>query len=266
MKEFKENTADFALVIGGSQGLGLATVHKLLQEGIPVIAVHRDMRKDLAGIQVHFDRFTGMEVPFYSIHKDAIQEKGQEEILNEIKGILKPDQKIRLLVHSIAKGNLKPMDPGEGVAALSDVDFKLTGEAMAYSIYKWVQLLFRENLFSGDSRLVAFTSEGSNRVIPGYGAVAAAKAAMEAIIRQIAVEYAPRGLRANCVQAGVTPTASMKRIPGSAELLAHSTDRNPLGRLTRPEDVANAVYLLSRSEAAWITGTVIKVDGGESLC
>lgn len=256
----------FALVLGGSQGLGLATVRKLLLEGVPVIAVHRDLRKDMPQIETDFASLSDGNTPFYSLHMDAIQEKGCVEILKEIKKILGPDGKVRLLVHSIAKGNLKPMDPISDVPTLSEVDFKITGEAMAYNVYTWVQLLFQEGLFSLDARVVAFTSEGSSRVIPGYGAVAAAKAAMEAIIRQIAVEFAPRGLRANCLQAGVTPTASMKRIPGSKDILEGTARRNPSGRLTTPEDVADVVYLLSRPEASWINGTIIKVDGGESLC
>jgi len=257
---------DFALVLGGSQGLGLATVRKLLLEGIPVIAVHRDMRKDMKQIAVEFDSLSGGSTPFYSIHKDAIKEKGQVEILREIKKILGQDAKVRLLVHSIAKGNLKPMTSDSQVPTLSGEDFVLTGEAMAYNMYRWVKLLFREGLFASNPSVIAFTSEGSSKVIPGYGAVAAAKATLEAIIRQLAVEFAPRGLRANGLQAGVTPTDSMKRIPGSAEILERTAQRNPSGRLTRPEDVADVVYLLSRHEAAWINGAIIKVDGGESLC
>ena len=260
------HTKDFAVVLGGSQGLGLATVRKLLVEGIPVIAVHRDMRKDMKQIAVEFDSLSGGSTPFYSIHKDAIKEKGQVEILREIKKILGQDAKVRLLVHSIAKGNLKPMTSDSQVPTLSGEDFVLTGEAMAYNMYRWVKLLFREGLFASNPSVIAFTSEGSSRVIPGYGAVAAAKATLEAIIRQLAVEFAPRGLRANGLQAGVTPTDSMKRIPGSAEILERTAQRNPSGRLTRPEDVADVVYLLSRPEAAWINGAIIKVDGGESLC
>ncbi|MGB5315935.1 MAG: SDR family oxidoreductase [Robiginitalea sp.] len=257
---------NFAVVIGGSQGLGLATVRKLLIENIPVIAVHRDMRKDMEQITVDFASFSGGSTPFFAIHKDAIQEKGRLEILQEIKKILGHDGKIGLLVHSIARGNLKPMAANSQFPALSEADFKITGEAMAYNVYNWVSLLFRESLFSSNPKVIAFTSEGSSRVIPGYGAVAAAKASMEAIIRQIAVEFAPHGMRANCLQAGVTPTDSMKRIPGSAEILERTAKRNPSGRLTRPEDIANVVYLLSRPEAAWINGTILKVDGGESLC
>lgn len=264
--EGNQDIQNFALVIGGSRGLGLATVRKLLMEGIPVIAVHRDLRKDMEEISTRFKEFSNLGTPFYAIHRDAIQEKGQEAILSDLREILGPSHKIRILVHSIARGNLKPMVPVSGSPPLGEEDFRITGEAMAYNVYKWVQLLFGKGLFCEDSRVIAFTSEGSSRVIPGYGAVAAAKAAMEAIIRQVAVEFGPEGLRANCIQAGVTPTDSMKKIPGSDKILARSAARNPLGRITTSEDVANAAYLLSRPEASWINGTILKVDGGESLC
>jgi enoyl-[acyl-carrier protein] reductase I len=95
--------------------------------------------------------------------------------------------------------------------------------------------------------------------------VSAAKAALEAITRSIALEYAPFGIRANCIQAGVTDTVSLRRIPGSEALKAHSITRNPFNRLTTPRDVANVVYLLCKDEAAWINGVVLPVDGGEQI-
>ena len=73
------------------------------------------------------------------------------------------------------------------------------------------------------------------------------------------------GIKANCIQAGVTETKSLRMIPGYQKIIENAMQRNPNNRLTTPEDVANAVYLLTTDEAKWITGTVIKVDGGESL-
>ncbi|MDX1333867.1 MAG: SDR family oxidoreductase, partial [Robiginitalea sp.] len=140
------------------------------------------------------------------------------------------------------------------------------GEAMSYNLYTWVRSLEREGVFATDTRIIAFTSEGNKRVIPGYGAVAAAKASLEAMVRQIAVEFAHRGIRANCIQAGVTDTDSLRQIPGHDRLIEATRRRNPFKRLTRPSEVADAVYLLCREEASWITGNVLKADGGESLC
>ena len=136
---------------------------------------------------------------------------------------------------------------------------------MAVCFYDWVQHLFAEKLFAKDTRLISFTSEGNQKAWPNYAAVSAAKAALEAITRNIALEFAPHGIRANCIQAGVTDTASFRMIPASEILKEQSLLRNPFGRLTTPEDVANVVYLLCRKEAAWINGTVIPVDGGEHI-
>ena len=113
--------------------------------------------------------------------------------------------------------------------------------------------------------VIAFTSEGSRKAWPGYAAVGAAKAALESMVRSMALEYASKGLRCNCVQAGVTKTPSSALIPGFEQLAEESRRRNPYGRLTLPEDVGNAVSLLVKEEALWINGAVIPVDGGESI-
>ena len=98
-----------------------------------------------------------------------------------------------------------------------------------------------------------------------YEAVSAAKVSLEAITRSISLEFAPYGIKANCIQAGVTETTSFRMIPGSDKIKEITIQRNPFNRLTRAEDVANVVYLLSKEEASWINGTVIPVDGGEHL-
>ena len=262
----RQKTGEHALILGGSRGLGLAAAEKLLSGGIPVIAVHRDRRKLLAEVEEDFARLKKGNTPFYPIHRDALGEAGRSAVLAEVKSVLGGSGQIRFLLHSIARGNLKHLVPRKGESPLTATDYALTAEAMAYNLYDWVQTLHREGLFARDSRVLAFTSEGSSRVIPGYGAVAAAKASLEAIVRQIAVEFAPQGLKANCIQAGVVETESLRQLPHSEAIVRESLRRNPSGRLTTPMDVAGVVYLLTRPEAAWITGTVIRVDGGESLC
>ena len=81
----------------------------------------------------------------------------------------------------------------------------------------------------------------------------------------MAVELAPYGIRSNLIQAGVSDTQGLRAIPGSEHLKAQALARNPFGRLTTPRDVANAIYLLCRDEAAWINGEIIRVDGGEHV-
>ena len=144
-------------------------------------------------------------------------------------------------------------------------DFQLTIDAMAISLYDWTKDLLAADVFASDARIISFTSEGSQKAWKNYAAVSAAKAALEAISRSIALEMAPFGIRANCIMAGVTDTASLRLIPGADTLLKHSQERNPFSRLTTPDDVANVVYLLCKDEAAWINGAVIPVNGGEHL-
>ena len=84
-------------------------------------------------------------------------------------------------------------------------------------------------------------------------------------MRNMALEFAKDGITSNCIQAGATETPSFAMIPGNEQLAAVAKKRNPFHRLTTPEDVANGVYLLVQDEAKWINGTVVKVDGGESI-
>jgi enoyl-[acyl-carrier-protein] reductase (NADH) len=79
----------------------------------------------------------------------------------------------------------------------------------------------------------------------------------------MAIELSKYGLKTNLIQAGISDTPSMKRIPASEKLIEMSIERNPLGRMTKPADVANVIYLLCTDEASWINGSVIHVDGGE---
>jgi NAD(P)-dependent dehydrogenase (short-subunit alcohol dehydrogenase family) len=144
-------------------------------------------------------------------------------------------------------------------------DFARTIHCMGTSLLDWVQHLHREGLFAADPRVFGLTSEGNEVAWKGYAAVSAAKVSLEALARSIAMEYAPYGLRCNVLQPGVTETPALAAIPGSDRLKASARLKNPFRRLTTPRDVANVVYLMCLDEAAWINGTVIRVDGGEHV-
>jgi enoyl-[acyl-carrier protein] reductase I len=263
MKEF-ENTNYWALILGGSSGLGLATAQKLAQHGMNICVVYRASRNQDDAIKQEFKRIRESGVEVIAFNVDAFNKQKQDKVIAELKSTFKEDDKIRALVHSVAKGNLKPMVSNDG-PALDSKDFVLTIEAMGISLYNWTKALYEANLFAEDSRIISFTSEGNSKAWPNYAAVSAAKVTLEAITRNIALEFASHGIKANCIQAGVTDTTSLRMIPGSDKLKKHSLKRNPNNRLTQPEDVANAAYLLCKDEAKWITGTVIPVDGGEHL-
>ena len=263
MKEFKDKKY-WALILGGSSGLGLATAKKLAKHGMNICIVHRNSRMQEDTIAKEFEIIKQEGVQFKTFNSDAFKAEKRENITHELKSILGDDQKIRTMVHSVAKGNLKPMVSTEK-SVLKQDDFALTIQAMGISLYDWTKAIFDAKLFAKDARILSFTSEGNSKAWQNYAAVSAAKVTLEAITRNIALEFAEYGIKANCIQAGVTDTASLRMIPGSEQIINHTLKRNPNKRLTTPEDVANAVYILTKDEASWITGTIIPVDGGEHL-
>jgi len=266
MKEFKDKN-QWVLILGGSSGLGLATAKKLAKHGLNICIVHRNSRMQEDTINAAFDSIKNEDISFKSFNIDAFKPEKRTVLIEELKREFGTDQKIKTLVHSVAKGNLKPMvsEEKEEEPVLKHDDFALTINAMGISLYDWTMAIFEANLFSKDARIISFTSEGNTKAWKNYAAVSAAKVTLEAITRNIALEFAPHGIKANCIQAGVTDTQSLRMIPGSEKIIKHSLIRNPNKRLTLPEDVANAVYLLCKDEASWITGTIIPVDGGEHL-
>ena len=310
---YKFNSNYWALIIGGSSGFGLATAQKLARHGMNVCIVHRDRRGSMKHIQPAFDALaaTGVKVATYNL--DALSEEGRNKVMEELALLLEDGGKIRLLLHSVAFGNLKllaPYEPGsrtrearekiseklgvshdrfletvqhtfeEGADALytladpppysnelflKNEDFARTIQAMGSNIVEWVQDLHHNRFFADDARVISLTSEGNSVAWRGYAAVSAAKAVLESVSRAMAIEFAPFGIRSNIIQAGVTDTAALRIIPGSQQIKANARLRNPFGRLTRPEDVADVIYLLCMDEAGWVNGSLICADGGERI-
>lgn len=300
----------WALILGGSSGFGLATANKLAENGLNLLIVHRDRRSVMKNIEPEFEKLRGLGVVLHTWNVDAISPEKRAAVLLEIAEILGDRGRVRVLLHSIAFGNLKliapervvPRTAGPSLAEklgvdpevladaadellergedglhpithstvysdrfLDEDDFARTILSMGTSLLGWTQGLFRAGLFADDARVFGLTSEGNEVAWKGYAAVSAAKVSLEALCRSIATEFAPHGIRCNVIQAGVTETPALAAIPGSDQLKAQARLRNPCGRLTVPRDVANAIYLLSLDEAAWINGDVIRVDGGEHI-
>ncbi len=305
---------DWGVILGGSSGFGLATAHKLAAHGMNLCIVHRDRRGAMARIAPEFEKLRGAGVQLLIKNADALDAEKRTEILDELRPLLGESGRVRMLLHSIAFGNLKLLVPekprqraksgalerlaatlgveqarlagavdqlfAEGHDELGELstppaypthslldsdDYSRTIHCMGTSLLDWVQDLFARGLFAGDARVFGFTSEGNEVAWKGYAAVSAAKVALEATARSIAMEYAPYGIRCNVLQPGVTLTPASQAIPGSERLLASARLRNPFGRLTTPPDVAAVVYLMCQPEAAWINGEVIRVDGGERI-
>lgn len=275
---------EWALILGGSSGMGLAAARRLASEGMHLVVVHRDRKQGTAALEATLEELRqqyGTQTQRFNV--DALRPDKRKEVIARIVDPVKVDGGIKVLLHSLARGNLKLLAPyqspgvKEGLLAELDAeyekqqgrlnlsDFQATLEAMALSLYDWVRDLFDQGLFSEDARVLGLTSEGSQRPWPGYAAVGVAKAALEALCRSIALEFAPYGIRCNLLQPGVTDTPSLRMIPGGDVLLEQAKQHNPFHRNTTPEDVAAVVFLLCRKEAAWINGAIIPVDGGESM-
>jgi NAD(P)-dependent dehydrogenase (short-subunit alcohol dehydrogenase family) len=309
------DAGQWALVLGGSSGFGLATATKLAAEGMSVCIVHRDRRGAMERIEQGFDQVRAHGHGFLSLNLDALSPEGIAATLTHLAEKAGPTGRVRVMLHSIAFGNLKAIaplptpEPAEaaaeqalaalaerlgvdraqldaavaqsfsegasalhrllptrpGVALMEDEDMARTVYAMGTSLLTWTQAVHKAGLFAADARVIGLTSEGNTVSWRGYAAVSAAKCALEAVSRAIAVEFGPHGIRSNIVQAGITDTPALRLIPGNLQMKASAELRNPLGRTTRPEDVADAICLLATDEAHWINGALIRVDGGEHV-
>lgn len=251
-----------ALIIGASSGIGLATVKKLATNGYRVVAIHRDRRQQVEGFDTQIEQLKkDSKSQIITKNMDATSEEKVASFLDEIEGEVNGG--FHLVVHAVSRGNLKPFISDSG--SLTPQDLELTISSMGTNLQLWVAKLIYKKLINRGSRIISLTSEGNDRFWPGYGAIALAKSTLETLTRYLAVELAPRGISVNTLQAGVTDTPSLRLIPEVEELLSSSKKRNPSGRLTTPEDVANVIYLMGEPEAAWINGSHIHVDGGEHL-
>lgn len=261
----KASNGKNALILGSSSGFGAAAALRLAKDGFNIYGVHLDRKAALAGVEKLINEIKGhnVGVDFYNVN--AADEEKRTEVVQDIRSKIPEGQNITVFLHSLAFGTLKPFIEDEREKALSRSNMMMTMDVMAHSLVYWVQELYWANLLGFGSRIFAMTSHGSENVVPFYGAVSAAKAALENHIKQLALELGKVGATANAIKAGVTNTPALQKIPGHEQMIESAARRNPAGRLTTPEDVANAIAVLSGTDAQWINGGVIGVDFGESV-
>ncbi len=165
---------------------------------------------------------------------------------------------LEILVSNAASGVLKP------AKELTMHHFDWAMHINAAALLPLIQNFSRMES-SAEKALVAVSSLGAIRAIPNYTAVGASKAALESMVRHLAAEFAPEGIRVNAVSAGTVDTDALTHFPNREELLEEARQRTPAGRLLNPQDVANTVVYLCTEYASMIPGQTLVVDGGYSI-
>ena len=234
------------LVTGGSRGIGKAIALRLARQGAARVAIGY-MRSDRAAEE------TAEELRALGAEPALVRGNvASERVVAQVAALGPLD----VLVHNAATGVIRPALETED----KHWDWTMTANARALlSLTRAVASQLRQG-----ASIVGISSLGSQRVLENYTLVGTSKAALESLIRYLAVELAPRGVRVNGVSGGVVDTGALDHFPNKEEMLRFGSD-NPAGRLVRPEDIAAAVAFLCSPGAEMIRGQILIVDGGFSL-
>ena len=234
------------LVTGGSRGIGRAIALRFARDGARRVAIGY-LRNDAAAEATAEELRTAGAEPVL-VRGNVAGERVAEQVAE-----LGP---LDVLVHNAATGVIRPALETED----KHWDWTLAANARA------LLSLARATAPAMDEggAILAISSLGSQRVLPNYVLVGTSKAALESVVRYLAFDLAPRGIRVNCVSAGVVDTEALDWFPNKEQMLA-TVKRTPAGRLVEPEDVAAVVSFLCTPDAAMICGQTLVVDGGYSL-
>lgn len=258
----------WALILGASSGFGEATALELSKHGYNICGVHFDRKSALPKVDKIIERIgaNGVEALFFN--RNAADEEQRAAVLDELKAHFDEasgTSQVMVMMHSLAFGTLRPFITDDPKDAITKKHMDMTQDVMANSLVYWVQDVVQRGLVGAGSHIFAMTSSGGHEVWATYGAVSAAKAALESHCRQLAHELSARNIAVNAIRAGVTDTPALRKIPGHEDMIKIGKKKNPGGRLTRPQDVATAITSLSNPNNTWMTGNIIGVDGGEDI-
>jgi enoyl-[acyl-carrier protein] reductase III len=233
-------------ITGGSRGIGRAIAHRFARSGAKKIAIGY-LRNDRAA------EATAEELR--AAGADVVLVRGNvtsQRVLDEVAALGPLD----VLVHNAATGVIRPALETE------DKHWDWTMNANARALLQLARVAAPQ--MPEGSSIVAISSLGAQRVLENYILVGTSKAALEALVRYLAVELAPRGIRVNAVSGGVVDTGALDHFPNREEMLKAGA-ANPVGRLVSPEDIAGAVAFLCSPDADMVRGQTLVVDGGFSL-
>ncbi len=259
----EKRRTDWALILGASSGFGAESARELARAGLNIYGVHLDRRSAMSRIDELVAELQGFGVSVIFHNMSATDPIKRADVVEELKS--HGSIRIKVLLHSLAFGGLKPVIGDDTGTALTQKQVEMTVDVMGNSVVYWAQDLYGAGLLKKGSQIFTMTSAGGRRQWETYGAVSAAKAVLESFTRQLAYEFSSRQIAANALQAGVTDTPALRKIPGHEEMIEYARSRNPGKRLTIPQDVAKIVKLIGLSEDTWLTGNTIRVDGGEDI-
>ena len=239
-----------ALVTGGGRGIGRAIALELAARGANIVIAY--LRKRTAAEET-CAAIEGHGVKAVAMRCDVGNEEHIDALFDEIDAQF---GRLDIFVSNAATGVIRP------IAELDARAWSWTMDANARALLLGARRA--QKLMHDGGSIVALSSGGASRVLPGYGVVGASKAAIETLVRYLAVEFAP-AIRVNTVSPGVVDTDALRHFPMREEMLAHAEEITPAGRLVTPEDVAAAVGFLTSPDATMITGHTLVIDGGASL-
>ena len=240
-----------ALVTGASRGIGRAIARRLAAAGCDV-AVNYFNSHDEAEALCDEIRASGRRAR--ALQANVASPQALDELFARLRDEF---SSLDIVVNNAASGVLRP------VLDLTPKHWHWTSDINALAL-QMIAERAAPHMPRG-SRMIAISSLGASRALPGYAFVGASKAALEALVRSLAVELAPQGIAVNAVSAGLVDTDALKAFPEREAMLAEFAGRAPIGRVLAAEDVAGAVYLLCVPEAETITGHTLVVDGGYSI-
>jgi enoyl-[acyl-carrier protein] reductase III len=261
------NRQPWALILGASSGFGEAAALALAEAGYDICGVHLDRRQGMAHVEEIKSKIGSFGRQALFFNGNAADDEQRANVVAILKDAAGERGYVRVLMHSLAFGTLKPFLTAEPNEGITRKNMDMTLDVMAHSLVYWAQETWRAGLLGRGSKIYAMTSEGSTRVVGSYGAVSAAKSALESHCRQLAMEFARNGsgVTVNAIRAGVTVTPALMQIPEHDLLIKYATEGNPNGRMTTVQDVAGAIVTLSGAGTEWMTGNVLGVDGGELI-
>lgn len=240
-----------AFVSGGTRGIGLSTAEKLARRGADIVISYFRSRQSAKDAE---EKITAHGVQCLT-HRANMGNHDQLPALFD--AIKERFGKLDIMVSNAALGLYTTM------MAIDDKAWDLSMHTNARAFLHCVQLGLP--LMPDHSRIVTLSSLGSIRYIPGYAAIGVSKAAIENMVRYMAVELAPRHITVNCVSGGFIDTSALSVFPNYEDMKREVSERTPFKRIGRPEEVADVVVFLCGPSASWITGQTVIVDGGYSL-